>query len=225
MTPDEFVRTTTKLAPVAFVPEIRLHQTADLYDLWPLTEAESGHNGLPPPFWGVPWPGGQALARYLLDHPDLVAGRRVLDFGSGSGLVAIAAVKAGAAAVIAAEPDGFAAAAIAVNAAANGVTVTVCPDAAAAISLGATPDVVVAGDVWYEKELADLIMGIAARAADGGADVFAGDIGRTYFPRAQFRLIASYEVPANPELENAELVTASVWRADAPVRATPVSQP
>jgi predicted nicotinamide N-methyase len=225
MTPQEFVKSATKLAPVPFVPEISLQQTADLYVLWAQTEQESGETGLPPPFWGVPWPGGQVLARHLLDHPDLVAGRHVLDFGSGSGLVAIAAAKAGATAVIAAETDRFAAAAIVVNAAANGVTVSVCPDARAVEGLAAAPDVVVAGDVWYEKELADQVMAIAERAAGGGADILAGDIGRTYFPRGRFRQIASYQVPANRALESAEVLHGAVWRVDGADYRAPGSPP
>lgn len=219
MTAGEFVRRATRLAPVGFVPEISVHQTDDLYELWAATERARGQEGLPPPFWAVAWPGGQALARYLLDHPDLVAGRSVFDFGSGSGLVAIAAARAGAARVTAGETDQFAVAAIEANAAANGVAVSVRGDAPAsslvAACPGGLPGLLVAGDVWYEKELADQVMALAEQAARLGAQVLAGDIGRTYFPRARFQEVASYQVPASRALESAEVLRACVWRVNA----------
>lgn len=193
-----------------FVPELRLHQAADIYALWEQTEDRAGQTGLPPPFWGVAWPGGQALARYLLDHPATVAGLTVLDVGSGSGLVAIAAARAGAAMVIASEPDPLALAAIELNAAANGVPPPACVPAARGAAT--TQDVVVAGDVWYEKELADQVSACFDEAAAAGARVLTGDIGRAYFPRGRHYLVASYEIPATIPLEGSELVRVSVWR-------------
>ncbi|MBO0823263.1 MAG: methyltransferase [Actinobacteria bacterium] len=204
------VRSATQLAAVPFVPEITLHQTDDLYELWHLTERELGRAGLPPPFWGVPWPGGQALARYLLDHPALVAGRTILDFGSGSGLVAIAAAKAGAAAVIAAETDSLAVASIKLNAAANDV-----PAPHSVRDVGGADvraDVIVAGDVWYERELAELVRDYFDKVAAAGAEVLTGDIGRRYFPRDRYECVANYAVPASPMLEGKELISTSVWR-------------
>lgn len=210
MIPARLVRSATSLAPVPFVPEISLHQGHDIYAIWELTERALGQTDLPPPFWSVAWPGGQALARYLLDHPDVVAGRRVLDLGSGSGLVAIAAAKAGAAAVIAADPDPMAAAATALNAAANGVPAPAC--VADARDAGVRADVIVAGDVWYERELADQVGIYLDEMAAAGAGVLTGDIGRTYFPRGRYLCLVSYEIPASVALEGRKVLRASVWR-------------
>jgi predicted nicotinamide N-methyase len=204
------VRSATRLAPVPFVPEITMHQADDIYAVWHLTERELGRAGLPPPFWSVAWPGGQALARYLLDHPAVVAGRTVLDFGSGSGLVAIAAAKAGAADVTVAETDPLAAAAIDLNAAANGLPAPVRLDNVGGTAT--TADVVVAGDVWYERKLADLVSAYFDQVAAAGAEVLTGDIGRRYFPRGRYECVASYAVPASTALEGRELLSASVWR-------------
>jgi predicted nicotinamide N-methyase len=204
------VRSATKLARVPFVPEISLHQADDIYATWELTERALGQKDLPPPFWSVAWPGGQALARFLLDHPGLVTGRTVLDVGSGSGLVAIAAAMAGAAVVIAAEPDPLAAAAIALNAAANDVPVPACVgDAPGA---GVRAEVVVAGDVWYEQKLADQVGIYLDEMAAAGASVLTGDIGRTYFPRGRYVCLASYEIPVSVALEGRRVLQASVWR-------------
>lgn len=210
MTPARLVRSATSLAPVPFVPEISLLQADDIYATWELTERRLGQQDLPPPFWSVAWPGGQALARYLLDHPDVVAGQRVLDLGSGSGLVAIAAARAGAAAVIAADPDPIATAAIALNAAANNVPVPVC--IAEARDAAVRADVIVAGDVWYERELAGQVSAYLDEMAAAGADVLTGDIGRTYFPRGRYACLASYELPASLALEGRQVLRASVWR-------------
>jgi predicted nicotinamide N-methyase len=214
VTPAQFVRSATTLVPVPLVPELRLHLAADIYAVWEDTEAAADRGELPPPFWSVAWPGGQALARYLLDRPQLVAGQRVLDYGAGSGLVALAAAKAGAAAVVACEPDELAQAAIRMNAAANDLPV---PDCVSAAELSPRPpDVVLAGDVWYEKDLAELVGGYLARASADGAQILIADIGdsgRKYFPRTGYRKIASYELPSTVALEGREMVTASVWHA------------
>lgn len=210
----EFVRAATRLAPVPFLPELSMYQAGDIYALWEQTERETGETGLPPPFWSVAWPGGQALARYLLDHPAAVAGRSVLDYGSGSGLVAIAAARAGAAATIAAEPDPLARAAIELNAAANGVAAPVCTDDAAGLS--PVPEVVLAGDVWYEKELAEHVSAYLDLAASRGARVLTGDIGRTYFPRHRYQCVATYELPASIDVEGRPVLHASVWQASPP---------
>jgi predicted nicotinamide N-methyase len=210
VTPVRLVQSATLLAPVPFVPEISIYQAADIYAIWELTERALGQTDLPPPFWSVAWPGGQALARYLLDHPEVVAGRTVLDIGSGSGLVAIAAALAGAGAVTAAEPDRLAAAAIAANAAANDVPVPRCVGDAR--QAGVRADVVVAGDVWYERELADQVGAYLDEIAAAGADVLIGDIGRRYFPHGRYGCLASYEIPASTMLEGSALLRASVWR-------------
>jgi len=212
VTPMSFVRSSTRLATVPFVPEISLYQADDIYALWAQTERHLGRAGLSPPFWGVPWPGGQALARYLLDHPAMVAGRCVLDFGSGSGLVAIAAAKAGAASVIACETDPLGRAAIGLNAAANGVARPACVDDIGAVA--PTPEVVLAGDVWYDREFAGQVSGYLDTASAAGASVLTGDIGRRYFPRGRYRCLASYEVPASIALEGRTVLTAAVWQAN-----------
>jgi len=212
VTPTSFVRSATRLAPVPFVPEVSLYQTEDIYALWEQTERHLGRAGLSPPFWGVAWPGGLALARYLLDHAALVTGRTVLDFGAGSGLVAIAAAKAGATRVIACETDPLGQAAIGLNAAANGV-----PRPGCVADVGAadpSPDVVVAGDVWYDRDLAGQVSAYLDAASAAGAVVLTGDIGRRYFPRGRYRCLASYEVPASLALEGRHRLSASVWRAN-----------
>jgi predicted nicotinamide N-methyase len=210
VTPARLVRSATSLAPVPFVPEISLYQAGDIYATWELTERALGQPDLPPPFWSVAWPGGQALARYLLDHPAVMTGRRILDLGSGSGLVAIAAAKAGAASVIAADPDPMAAAAIALNAAANDVPAPACVADAREASVRA--DVIVAGDVWYERELADQVSIYLDEMAAAGAVVLTGDIGRSYFPRGRYQCLTSYEIPASVAIEGRRLLRASVWR-------------
>ena len=154
----------------------------------------------PPPFWAFGWPGGVALARYILDHPGFVAGRTVLDVGSGSGLVAIAAARAGAAAVLASEPDQFATAAIRLNATANQVEVDVIADVLDGSGEGR--DVVLAGDVCYERRMAERVIGLLQRSRERAAQVLIGDPGRAFLPPDLFTEIASYVVPAQADLED-----------------------
>jgi predicted nicotinamide N-methyase len=201
---------------VPFVPEVLLHQAGDIYALWELTERERGQPGLAPPFWAVAWPGGQVLARYLLDHPAAVAGRSVLDLGSGSGLVAIAAAKAGAAGVIASETDPLARAAIELNAAANDQLAPAC--VGSVFDSGPAVEVILAGDVWYERELATQVAAYLEKAAVAGAHVLTGDIGRSYFPRDRYQRVASYELPASVALEGRPVLSASVWQPSETVR-------
>ncbi len=203
-----FVTAHAVLAPVPLVPEIRLYQASETFGLWEAAEREAGQAGQPPPFWAFPWPGGQALARYLLDHAEAVTGRTVLDIGSGSGLTAIAAALAGAAAVLASEPDPFAVAAIGLNAAANGVTVRVIGDVLDGTGEGA--GLVLSGDVWYERRLADQVLGLLSRARARGAEVITGDIGRKFLPSGLMRELASYQVPVLADLENAQVKRARV---------------
>jgi predicted nicotinamide N-methyase len=195
------------------VPEIRLHLAAEPISLWQRTERELGLTGLPPPYWAFAWPGGQALGRYLLDHPRAVAGRRVIDLASGSGLVAIAAARAGAAAVTAYEVDPLAVAAIAVNAAANAVTVTVaCEDI---LKPGGPPgppaDLVLVADAFYQRELAAGVMSFLDTARSGGADVLAADVGRAYLPRARLTALAAYDVPGLAAVEDRDVRTTTIW--------------
>ena len=205
----DFIRANTVLAPPPLVPEITLHLASEVTPLWQATEAELAASQLPPPYWAFAWAGGQALARHILDHRGLVAGRSVLDFGAGSGLVAIAAAKGGAR-VTAAETDPFAAAAIALNAAANAVGVQV----ESADIIGSAPrwDVILAGDMCYERPLAERLTAWLADCAAAGALVLLGDPGRAYLPRAGLVEVARYTVPTPLELEDRTSRETIVWR-------------
>ena len=205
-----FIRAHTRLLPVPHAPEIRLHVADEATDLWEKTEDELATIGLPPPFWAFAWAGGQALARYLLDHPDAVRGRRVLDFASGSGLAAIAAALAGAARVEASDIDAFALAAMPLNAAVNGVGITVLGGDLIGQDLGW--EVVLAADIFYERDIAAQALAWLHALAARGAHVLIGDPGRTYLDRALVEPIATYRVPVSRALEDAEIKTTSVWR-------------
>jgi predicted nicotinamide N-methyase len=205
-----FIRENAALTTPPLVPEVALHLAVEALPLWEKTEEELQAIGLPPPYWAFAWAGGQALARYVLDHPELVAGRSVLDVASGSGLVAIAAMKAGALRVEATEIDAIACAAIAANAEANGAAIRVAEGDP--IGRDVATDVVLVGDAFYEKPLADRLLPWLERLAERGASVLIGDPGRSYFPKERFELIASYEVPVTRALEDAEIKRTSVWR-------------
>ena len=208
--PEAFIRAETRLLPVPHAPELSLHVADEATELWQRTEEELGQVGLPPPYWAFAWAGGQALARYILDHPGTVRGRRVLDFASGSGLVAIAAMKAGAAEVTACDIDSFAIAAIQLNAQANGVTVM--PLQADLIGQDQGWETVLAGDICYERDLAarvtDWLFGLSER----GATVLIGDPGRSYLPQERLQRLEIYEVPVTRTLEDAEVKKTSVWK-------------
>ena len=192
------------------VPEIRLYLATEVTPIWLATEETLARSGLSPPFWAFAWAGGQALARYLLDHPDEVAGRSVLDFGAGSGLIAIAAAKAGATSVSAAEIDNFAAAAIAANAALNDVEIAVqTADLLATVKSGW--DVVTAGDVCYERPMADRVTGWLRMLTARGTLVLLGDPGRAYLPAEGLIERARYLVPTSRELEDRETRETVVW--------------
>ncbi|WP_238010964.1 50S ribosomal protein L11 methyltransferase [Dactylosporangium sp. AC04546] len=207
-----FVTANTRLAKVPLVPEVLLHQADEAIELWQRTEADHGGAQLPPPFWAFAWAGGQALARHVLDEPGLVAGRRVLDLAAGSGLVAIAAMLAGAAEVTAVEIDPLAVAAIEVNAAANAVRVT--PLLADVLDQRVDADVVLAGDVFYSRDMTARMLGFLRAAAATGATVLAGDPGRAYLPREQLTLVAAYDVPVPQTLEDTPIKRTTVWRVN-----------
>jgi predicted nicotinamide N-methyase len=210
----DFVRAQTAPGATALVPEIRLYLAGEVTPLWEATEASLAKTGLPPPFWAFAWPGGQAIARTLLDRPERVAGRAVLDFAAGCGIAAIAAAKAGAARVQASEIDPFAAAAIALNADANGVTVEVLQT-----DLLATPaaghDVILAGDLCYERPMAERVFAWLSAAACVGAEVLLADPGRTYLPKAGLVEVARHDVPTMFELENRTSMLTRVFRLEA----------
>jgi len=205
-----FILAQTRLRPVPHAPEIVLHVADEATALWSRTEEELGAIGLPPPFWAFAWAGGQALARYVLDHPGTVAGRRVLDFAAGSGLVAIAAAKAGAARIEACDVDPFAIEAIALNAARNGVAVE--PHLADLVGADAGWDVVLAGDICYQQELAERATAWLFALHRRGATVLVGDPGRSYLPADRLEALAAYAVPVTRALEDAEIKRTSVWR-------------
>ena len=209
----EIIRTSTRLGPVPLVPEIRLHQASEPISLWQHTEQATGRTGLDPPFWAFAWAGGQALARYLLDHPEAVQGRHAIDVASGSGLVAIAAARAGAAAVTAYDVDPLATAAITLNAAANAVTVpAVCADVLDEDGLPSPgTDLVLAADAFYERELAGRVLRFLARGHARGAAVLVGDFGRKYLPRAHLTPLASYDVPGLRVVEGSDVKRTTIW--------------
>ena len=207
----DFIRANTCVMAPPLVPEIRLHLAHEAVPVWQKTEEELGEIGLPPPFWAFAWAGGQALARHVLDHAELVRGRSVIDLASGSGLVAIAAIKAGAASVLAADIDGFAVAAVGLNAALNGVALEITRDDL----LAAPPpscDVVLVGDLFYEKALAGRVLAWLRQAEAAGGLVLIGDPGRSYLPKDELVKLAEYNVPVTRELEDSEIKRSAVWR-------------
>ena len=205
-----FILENTRALTPPLVPELRLQLADEAVPIWRKTEEKLGELGLPPPFWAFAWAGGQALARYVLDRPELMRGRRVLDFASGSGLVAIAAALAGAAEVEASEIDPFAQAAIALNAEANGVQVTV--RAGDLVGRDDGWDVVFAGDVSYERDMAGAVTDWLATLARRGAQVWIGDPGRAYLARDRLERVAEYAVPVMRELEDSEIKNTGVYR-------------
>jgi len=209
----EIIRSSTELGPVPLVPEIRLYQASEPIQLWLRTEQATGRTGVDPPFWAFAWAGGQALARYLLDRPEAVGGRTVIDVASGSGLVAIAAVMAGAVAVTAYDIDPLATAAITVNAAANGVAVpAVCADVLSEDRPpGLGSDLVLVADAFYERDLATEVLRLAERARARGATILVGDFGRAYLPRDRLVPLAGYDVPGLAALEDADVKRTTVW--------------
>jgi predicted nicotinamide N-methyase len=209
--PAVFIRRNTTIATPPLVPEIRLHLATEITPIWHATEETLARAGVLPPFWAFAWAGGQALARFLLDHPGEIAGRAVLDFGAGSGLVAIAAAKAGAARVLAAEIDPFGAAAIVANAELNGVSITVT-SADLLDTVDSSWQVVTAGDVCYERAMADRVTPWLTALAARGSLVLLGDPGRTYLPRTGMIERARYIVATSRELEDRDEREAVVWR-------------
>jgi predicted nicotinamide N-methyase len=200
----------TRLERPPVVPELRLHLAADIVEPWQSLERELDAGELPPPFWAFAWLGGQAVARYVLDHPQEVAGRRVLDLATGSGLCGLAARLAGAADVLTADIDPFAEAAVALNAEANGLAVEVTVD-----DLLQRPppdvDVVLAGDVFYERDMAAAFAAWLGAAHARGARVLVGDPGRHYLPQSGLTPLASYDVPTTRELEGVEVKRVRVF--------------
>jgi predicted nicotinamide N-methyase len=208
--PRAFVLRQTRLRAVPGLEEIRLHLADEVLPLWHAVQVETGDPDAPLPYWAFAWGGGLAIGRYLREHPESVAGRRVFDLGSGSGLCAIAAMKAGAEAATGADIDGFAGAAMALNARANGFRISVVghdvldeepPDA----------DVILAGDCWYEARLAERVLPWLQRARNRGADIVVGDPGRRYLPTDELVELATYDVRTTTELEDLDRKTGRVY--------------
>ncbi|HTO41598.1 MAG TPA: methyltransferase [Rhizomicrobium sp.] len=208
--PAQFIHDNTELIAPPLIPEIRLHLATEVVPLWRKTEEELEQMGVPPPYWAFAWAGGQALARYILDHPELVAGKQVLDFGAGSGLIAIACAMAGARTVLAADIDAFAVAAIGLNARVNAVHVEATVDDV--IGRACVWDVLLVGDMCYERPLAERLLAWLRDCSGAGAAVFLGDPGRSYFPKSGVEKLATYNVQTTRELEDREIRQTSVYR-------------
>jgi predicted nicotinamide N-methyase len=206
MTPADFIKANAVLTAPPLVPEIKLHLASEVVPLWRATEEELARIGMPPPYWAFAWAGGQALARYVLDNPQLVRGKRVLDIGAGSGLVGLAAARAGAASVVAADIDAFACAAIRLNAAANASDLTVTQEDL--IGAPAGWDVILVGDLFYERPLAERLL-VWLKALRVTA--LLGDPGRTYFPKTEIQKLASYSVQTTRDLEDREIRETGVY--------------
>jgi len=213
--PERFILDNTGIMAPPHVPEIRLHLADEAHDLWLKTEEELEEIGLPPPFWAFAWAGGQGLARHVLDDPEIVRGKRVLDFASGSGLVAIAAMKAGAASVLAADIDPWTGAAIELNSRLNDVEMGFTSENVVGSAIES--DVLLAGDVFYDKSFADALIPWFTALVASGKTVIVGDPGRSYCPRQIMTPLATYEVPVTRALEDAEVKKTTVWRFVGPV--------
>jgi len=205
----DFIRDHTRPGRPALVPEVALGLADDVVALWEALEAGEVHPGSDPPFWAAAWPGGQALARYVLDHPEVVAGRTVLDLGAGSGLVAVAALQAGAARVLASDVDPYGRAAIGVNAELNGVGPVEVTGDLLDREPDAGIDVVLAGDVCYDREMSERVLPFLGRAWLGGAAVYLGDPGRPYVPKEGLVEVATFDVP---DTEGPHVRRTTVWR-------------
>jgi predicted nicotinamide N-methyase len=207
----EFIRRNTMLLAPPLTPEIVLHLAAESLPIWQKTEEELGEMNVPPPYWAFAWAGGQALARFIIDHPDVVAGKAVVDLGAGSGIVAIAAARAGADAVTAFDIDHLSTVAISLNAAANNVSVLVSDQDPLRLE-PPTSGVVLVGDLFYERGLAERVLAYIDAAAARGNDILVGDPRRSYFPVPRFRAVSEYAVPVTRELEDNEIKRTTVWR-------------
>jgi predicted nicotinamide N-methyase len=207
----DFIRQNTNVMSPPLVPEIRLHLAHEAVPLWQKTEEELGEMGLAPPFWAFAWAGGQALARYVLDHSERVENLRVLDLATGSGLVAIAAVQAGSGSIVATDIDAFATTAAEMNAGLNQVRLEIKLEDV----LHQQPppaDVILVGDLFYEKTVAARCLTWLRQAQEQGAKVFIGDPGRSYLPKEQLEKLAEYNVPVTRDLEDAEIKKTAVWQ-------------
>ncbi|MCT4655654.1 MAG: methyltransferase [Cohaesibacter sp.] len=213
----QFILDHTTLLPVPLTPDISLHMADDQTPLWRMGEEDLEDLGLPSPFWAFAWAGGQALARYCLDNPSLTSGKSVLDFASGSGLVAIAAALGGARSVLATDIDPFSVEAIQINASSNGVTLeasteNLLTETAIKALCANPPDLFLAGDVFYDEDMTRAVLALLEPLAQGGTQILVGDPNRSYLPLERLELLATYEVPVTRELEDFEIRSTKVWR-------------
>ena len=206
-----FILAHTRPLGVPSLPGIRLYQADEVMPLWLMTEAQMEETRLAPPFWAFAWSGGQALARYIMENPLVVQERRVLDLACGSGLVGIAAALSGAQSVVCNDIDPHAEAAVALNAGLNGIELGFI---GGDLLGGAPPDVeiVLAGDICYEKPMTEAMLTFLRRALGQGCEVYVGDPHRTYFPATGFERCACYDIQTNPDIEDSAVKPASVWR-------------
>ena len=210
-----FIEANTVLLPVPHAPEIRLYVADEVTDLWHKTEEDMAKIGLPPPFWAFAWAGGQGLARYIIDHPETVRGKRVLDFGSGSGLVAIAAILAGAQSVEAVDIDPFAVEAMRLNAAINGVSLSIrCADVVGQTGEWGT---VLAGDICYDRDMTLRVLDWLKELQRSGVDAIIGDPGRAFLPKADLTELAAYRVATTKAIEDMDVKHTKVFRLTASV--------
>ena len=205
-----FILENTSVLSPPHVPEIRLHLADEAHDLWHRTEEELQECGLEPPFWAFAWAGGQGLARHVLDHPACVHGKTVLDFATGSGLVAIAAHMSGAAKVLSADIDPFSADAVALNAQLNDITLAHTADNLVGQDHGW--DTVLAGDVFYDRAMADMLVPWLEALARRGADILIGDPGRAYLPRERLKNLSEHQVQVTRALEDQDVRNTIVWK-------------
>ncbi|WP_207461935.1 50S ribosomal protein L11 methyltransferase [Azospirillum sp. SYSU D00513] len=206
-----FVRENTAVTATALLPELRLHLATEVTPLWEATEETLQATNVPPPYWAFAWPGGQAVARLLLDRPELVAGKSVLDFAAGTGLVGIAAAMAGAASVRSCDIDPFSLAAIRLNAELNGVALEATDEDLVDRPLPGV-EVVLAGDVCYERPMAERVTRWLRGVAAEGTLVLLGDPGRSYVPTSGLERVGAYAVPTSLELEDRTLRDTTIWR-------------
>ena len=209
---DDFIRANTVLEAPSMVPELRLHLATEITPIWRASEVDLERMGVPPPYWAFCWPGGQAVARHILDHPELVRGKRVLDFAAGSGIATLAAMKAGASLAVGNDIDAYAVAAMRLNAETNGLSIAIDSRDLLANEAEHGFEVVLAGDVCYERPLAEQVFGWLQAHARNGALVLLGDPGRSYLPTQGLAEIARYDIPTSLQLENHGMKETIVWR-------------
>jgi predicted nicotinamide N-methyase len=209
---DDFIRANTVLQSPSMVPELRLHLATEMTPIWRASEADLERMGVPPPYWAFCWPGGQAIARHILDHPELVRGKRVLDFAAGSGMAAFAAIKAGASHAVGNDIDPYAVAAMRLNGEANGLAIEIDGRDLLVLEAQRDFDVILAGDVCYERPLAEAVFTWLQAHAKQGALVLLGDPGRSYRPTQGIEEVARYDIPTSLQLENHGMKETIVWR-------------